>query len=173
LILLDIHMTDGSGLDFLRELRRVSGIPVLLLTGLTTPRDVIQGFSEGGDDYLTKPYDFGVLLARIEALLRRAASVPDTLVRGTIRMDITSRRASLDGEDLLLKPKAFDLLMYFIRNEGVYVSAETLYKKVWGREMQNNDNAVKYQVSSLRKKLENSGYTISSQRGEGYCFEPV
>jgi DNA-binding response OmpR family regulator len=170
-IVLDIMLPDGSGLDFMRELRQESSIPILILTGLTAPEDVVRGLADGGDDYLAKPYDFDVLLARIAALLRRAGRVPDTLAKGSIKIDITSRKAFLRGRDLLLKPKEFDVLLYLARNEGAYVAPETLYRKVWGQEMGGDDNAVKFQVSSLRKKLEGSGCAIASQRGEGYCFE--
>ena len=170
-IVLDIMLPDGSGLDFMREIRRDSDIPVLLLTGLKTPEDVVRGLTEGGDDYLTKPYDFDVLLARIAALLRRAGRIPDTLTKGSIKVDVTSRRAFLSDRDLLLKPKEFDVLLYLVRNEGAYITAETLYGKIWGQEMGGDNNAVKFQVSNLRKKLKDSGYTITTQRGEGYCFE--
>jgi DNA-binding response OmpR family regulator len=170
-IVLDIMLPDGSGLDFMRALRQESNIPILLLTGLTTPEDVVRGLTEGGDDYLTKPYDFDILLARIQALLRRAGQLPDTLTKGSVKIDITSHRAFLFGRDLLLKPKEFDVLLYLARHEGTHVSAAALYEKVWGQEMGDSDSAVKFQVSSLRKKLEDSGYTVVSSRGEGYCFE--
>ena len=170
-IVLDILLPDGSGLDFMREVRRHSNTPILLLTGLKTPEDRVRGLREGGDDYLIKPYDFEELLARIEALLRRAGIVPDMLTKGAIKIDLTSRRAFTFDCDMLLKPKAFDVLLYLFRNEGTYTSAETLYKKVWGQDMGRDDNAVKFQVSSLRKKLEGSGYTINTQRGEGYSLE--
>lgn len=81
-IVLDIMLPDGSGLDFMRELRQTSDIPILLLTGLTTPADIIQGLSDGGDDYLTKPYDFGVLLARVDAMMRRASRIPKQFSQG-------------------------------------------------------------------------------------------
>jgi DNA-binding response OmpR family regulator len=173
LIILDIHMTDGNGLDFLRELRKTSNVPVLLLTGDSKDADIVGGFQSGCDDYLPKPYAFPVLLARLTKLLRLTEGVPDTIDKGPITMDITSSRAFLGGRDLQLKPKEFDVLLYFVRNEDQHINAEMLYRKVWGQDMAKDDNAVKFQISSLRKKLKNSGYTITSQRGEGYCFEKV
>lgn len=170
-IVLDIMLPDGSGLDFMCELRQESNIPVLLLTGLTTPGDIIRGLSGGGDDYLTKPYDFGVLLARIEALLRRAECVPDILQKGVLKLDVMAHQALLEDKDLLLTQKDFALLLLFTQNEGKVVRAEYLYEKVWKAPMHGNTQAIKSAISRLRKKLDGSGYTISSLRNEGYLFE--
>lgn len=102
LIVLDIMLPDGSGLNFMAEIRKYSQVPILLLTGLTTPEDIVRGLTAGGDDYLPKPYDFGVLLARIEALLRRAEQVPERIQKGRFNLDVTADVATLDGIDLLL-----------------------------------------------------------------------
>lgn len=169
-IILDIMLPDGSGLDFMRELRQHSNIPVLLLTGLTTPEDVVLGLSEGGDDYLTKPYDFGVLLARVEALLRRAGRLPEVLQKGPLKLDVMASQALLHGEDLLLTQKDFALLLLFTQNEDKVMSVEYLYEKVWKSPLNDNTFALKNAVSRLRKKLEGFGYTISATRGEGYSF---
>ena len=98
-IVLDIMLPDGSGLDFMRELREGnnSGIPILLLTGLTTKEDILNGLKSGGDDYLTKPYDFDELLARVEALLRRSARVPEVITRGRLTLDVTAGVAGVAG----------------------------------------------------------------------------
>lgn len=170
-IVLDIMLPDGSGLDFMRELRQKSNIPVLLLTGLTTPEDIIRGLTEGGDDYLTKPYDFNVLLARIEALLRRAAHVPQTLTKGALTFDVLANQVFLNGVDLLLTQKDFALLMLFAQNENKTMSAEYLYEKIWNAPLGGTTQAIKSAVSRLRKRLVGSGYTIIAQRYEGYIFE--
>ena len=171
LIILDIHLPDGNGLDFLRELRKTSNVPVLALTDDNEDKDIVAGFASGCDDYVPKPYTFEVLYARIEGLLRRASGVPDFIEKGSLKVDISSRRAFVRGRDILLKPKEFDVLLYLVRNYETHIGAELLYRKIWGQEMSGDDNAVKFQISSLRKKLESSGYTITSKRGEGYCFE--
>ena len=171
LFVLDIMLPDGSGLDFMAELRRQSQAPVLLLTGLTTPEDIVRGLTAGGDDYLAKPYDFEVLLARVEALLRRAENVPEKLVRGRLSLDVAADVATFDGNDLLLTQKEFLLLLIFVQNEKRFISAEYLYEKVWKQALAGNSNTLKTTINRLREKIKNSGYRIAWSRGEGYCFE--
>ena len=132
-VILDIMLPDGNGLKYMKALRqgRDGDVPILLLTGLTSQEDVIQGLAAGGDDYLTKPYDFPILLARIEALLRRADRIPKTLQAGKLVLDITSCTASMEGRDLLLTQKEFALLSLFVQNQGQVISGEYLYEKVW------------------------------------------
>lgn len=170
-IVLDIGMPDGNGLDFLKELRILSKVPVLILTGYKNDDNIVNGFNSGCDDYLSKPYTFEVLLARLKRLLQSAAYVPARLEYGPLKIEVLSGQAFLNGEDMLLTQKEIALLLLFTQNEGRFMSAEYLYKKVWGQPMNKNVGAVKYQVSNLRKKLEDSGYIISSTRGEGYCFK--
>lgn len=172
-IVLDIMLPDGSGLDFMRELRRDSDIPILLLTGLSTSEDKVRGLREGGDDYLTKPYDFEELLARIEALLRRAGRVPDVLHKNSLKLDVVSGQAFCGDEDLLLTKKEFAVLLLLVQNEGKIVSAEYLYEKAWNQPMSGDKNAVQTAVSKLRKKIEPSGYEITTERGQGYKYQKV
>lgn len=171
LFVLDIMLPDGSGLDFMAELRQYSQTPVLLLTGLTTPEDIVRGLTAGGDDYLPKPYDFGVLLARVEALLRRAQQVPERIRKGGLCLDVTADVATLDGADLLLSQKEFALLLIFVQNEERFTSAEYLYEKVWKQPMAGNSNTLKTTLNRLREKIKSCGYRIEWSRGEGYCFE--
>ena len=172
-IVLDIMLPDGSGLDFIRELRESenSGIPILLLTGLSTQEDVVRGLTEGGDDYLIKPYDFPVLLARVEALLRRASRVPEVVAKGRLSLDVAAGVATCDGADLLLTQKEFALLLFFVQNEGRFVNAEYLYEKVWKAPMSSDSNALRSSIKRLRTKIEGGGWRIGWSRGEGYCFE--
>ncbi len=171
LIVLDIMLPDGRGLDFMNELRRHSQVPVLLLTGLTAPEDIVRGLTAGGDDYLTKPYDFDVLLARAEALLRRAENIPEKLTRGRLSFDIMADVAMLDGVDLLLTQKEFALLLIFAQNEEHYISADYLYEKVWKAPQSGNSQALKKTIHRLREKIKDSGWCIEWERGEGYSFE--
>lgn len=172
LIVLDIMLPDGSGLDFLRELRQTSAVPVLLLTSLNEPEDVVRGLAEGGDDYLPKPYHFGVLLARVKALLRRSACVPERLQKGALRLELLSGQAFLDGEDMRLTPKQFSLLLLLMRNEGKTLSAAYLYESVWKQPLSNDCNALWKQISQVKTKLaDKSGLSLTQFRGEGYCLE--
>jgi DNA-binding response OmpR family regulator len=171
IIVLDILLPDGSGLDFLEDLRQNTDIPVLLLTALAKPGDAVKGLRAGGDDYLTKPYDNAELLARIESLLRRASHLPKTLTKGRLTLNMISGMAFINGRDLLLSPKEFAVLLLLAQNEGKTVSAEYLYTEVWGLPM-NDIRTLKKHISELRKKLETetNDCEIVNVRGEGYCF---
>ena len=172
LIVLDIMLPDGSGLDFLKELRSTDvKTPVLLLTALSETSDEIRGIQEGGDDYIAKPYDNGVLLVRIEALLRRASDIPKALSQGMLKLDFVSGSAYLDGVDMMLSKKEYSLLRLFIQNENRSLSADELYEAVWGQPMGIDSQALCTTISRLRKKLIGCGYTISSEYGSGYRFE--
>jgi len=173
IILLDIMLPDGSGLDFLRELRRNSDVPVLLLTALDASKDVVDGLAAGGDDYLTKPYDNNVLLGRIDAVLRRAYKVPQQMSVGKITINTASKRVNIDGQDLGVNPKEYSLLEQFVQNPDKEMSAEYLYEKVWGQKMMGSDNTLRVTMSSLRKRLveASSDYTITAARGKGYFLE--
>jgi len=170
-IVLDIELPDGNGLGFLRELRQTSDIPVLMLTAMGTPEDIISGLEAGGDDYLPKPYELNVFLARVQTLLRRANIVPESISHGPLKLDIAAGKAYLNGEDMILSQKEYALLSQFLKSPDRMISAESLYEKAWGQPMAGDENAFKVTLSRLRTKLRGSGYTISSSRGEGYYFE--
>jgi len=170
-IVLDIMLPDGNGLDFLTELRAQSQIPVLMLTAMGTSEDTVAGFSTGADDYIAKPYDYKVLAARIEALLRRAGRMYETLQKGSLKLDVIASKAFLQDNDLLLTQKEFAMLLVFTQNEGKLISDEYLYEKIWSGTFNDDPVALRNTVSRLRKKLVNSEYTVSVTRGKGYLFE--
>ena len=172
-IILDLRLPDGSGLDLLNELRKKSDIPVLILTSMGARDEIVRGFEKGGDDYLVKPYDLSVFLMRVEALMRRANVIPDTLEFGSLKLSPASAIATLDGEDMLLSQKEYSILQLLLQNQDKILSAEFIYEKVWGEEMNENDNPLKLAVAKLRKKLADSAYTVTASRGEGYYFERV
>jgi len=171
LVILDIRLPDGNGLDFLRELRKTSAVPVIALTNNSEEIDIINGLSSGCDDYVPKPYTFPLLYARIEALLRRSSSVPEVIQKSSLRLDVVSGQAFLNDGDLLLTQKEFALLLLFVQNGEKTMSAEYLYEKVWKKPIKNDKNALQVTVSKLRKKIEPSGYNIATSRGQGYKFE--
>jgi DNA-binding response OmpR family regulator len=171
LIILDIHLPDGNGLDFLRELRKTSNVPVIALTNNKEEQDIVAGLASGCDDYIPKPYTFAVLLARMEALLRRVERVTNKLTIGPLSVDILAQRVYLNGTDLNLQPKECAVLLMLMQNENKPVSAQQLYETAWKLPMNENAGAVQYTVSNLRKKLEDSGYYIANIRKTGYVFE--
>jgi len=172
LIVLDVMLPDGNGLALCKEIRRKDkSVPVLFLSALGQPQEVVAGFKAGGDDYLAKPYDVEVLVARVEALLRRTTRMPETLLKGALKLRITSDEAFVNGENLNLSQKEFSLLFIFVQCENQTLSVAHLYEKVWGQPMGDDNRSLKTILSRLRGKLEGSGYTIISERGEGYCFE--
>ncbi|MDL2232427.1 response regulator transcription factor [Ruminococcaceae bacterium OttesenSCG-928-L11] len=170
-IVLDIMLPDGNGLDFLAELRRTSDLPVLLLTALASTDDTVNGLARGADDYLAKPYDYKVLAARVEALLRRANTMPQMLHKGVLTFNVLSGQAFLRGEDMLLTQKEFSCLLLLAQNENRSLSAEYLYETVWRQPIVGDTQAVRSAVMRLRGKLDGSGYAIVRQRGMGYVFQ--
>lgn len=175
LIILDILLPDGNGLYCCKELRGKSGARMLFLSALNTKSDVLAGLRAGGDDYISKPYDMDELVLRVEALLRRGGlnGLEESHLRaGGLLLDFTARRASLDGRDLLLKPKEFSLLEVLLHNQGQTVSSDELYQKIWGMDAAGDVRTVKEHVSRIRSKLgENSALTIVTERGKGYRLE--
>jgi DNA-binding response OmpR family regulator len=169
-VVLDIMLPDGSGLDFLAELRQTSDLPVLMLTALGTAEDTVTGLAGGADDYLAKPYEYKVLAARIEALLRRAKQVPGILRKGELAFNILAGQAFLRGEDMLLTQKEFSCLLALAQNEGRILSTEYLYETVWQQPLVGSTQSVRTIIARLRKKLTGSGYTVSVRRGNGYVF---
>ena len=168
LIVLDIMLPDGSGLDFLKELRRVgSDVPVLLLTALSESSDEVKGIREGGDDYVAKPYDSEVLLVRIEKLLNQqrkadervkdaveqTKNAADIVEYGALTVNNITQRAKLDGEDANLTPKEFSVLSYFLKNMDKKMLLEEIYESVWGQDSNNSAGAIKVHISGIRKKL--------------------
>ena len=183
LIVLDITLPDGNGLEYCRELRGKSGVRILFLSALNTKADLIAGLRAGGDDYITKPYLMDELIARIEALLRRGkltsaegseSTAMSGMRLGAVDLNFMSRRASLHGSDMLLKPKEFSLLEVLAHNEGRYITAGELYEKVWGLNTAGDVRTVHAHIYSLRRKLgKDSHIIISQKRGKGYMLRSL
>ena len=171
-IILDIVLPDGNGLDLLRELRgQGSKVPVLILTAWGEPHDVERGLELGANDYMSKPFTYGVLLARVETMFRNVEQIPEQIKKGAITLKIRSMEVCFAGKKARLPPVEFYLLQFFIENEGKDLKAEYLYEKVWGTDMNDDPNAVRITVKRLREKIAGSGYAISTVYGGGYRFE--
>lgn len=171
LILLDILLPDGNGLDYCREVFGQSIPRILFLTAMNTPEDMIAGLRAGGDDYMTKPYLIAELLARVEAILRRPAKLqmePSPLRVGALELNPTAGRAYLGERDLLLTPKELSLLESLLSRPGQFTTSTQLYEQVWGMEAVDT-RTVRQHVHRLREKLgENTPVLIESEQGSGY-----
>jgi DNA-binding response OmpR family regulator len=171
IIILDIMLPDGNGLDFLKELKSDKNIPVLLLSALDKLDDRIMGLEAGGDAYMTKPFDNTELILYIESILRRSERMPEIITKGALLIKTISSEAFVNGTNLNLSQKEFSLLHFFVQNEDKILSGEYLYEKIWGQQMGEDTGALRRGISRLRSKLKGSGYSIFSERGEGYRFE--
>lgn len=181
LILLDIKLPDGSGLDFCHTIRSHTSVPILMLSSLRTSQDVISGLLSGGDDYMTKPYKVDELVARIISLLRREElsgreNRQVIITCENLKLDTVSLRAYLDGNDLQLTPKEFALLLYMVKNKDKIISAEQIYKEVWNLLSNRDTRLLWTHFSKLRSKLEKHGenpFDISAVKGKGYVFTVI
>lgn len=169
LILLDILLPDGNGLEYCREHLYKCDASILFLSALNTKEDVIKGLRAGGDDYIAKPYLMEEMLARVEALLRRRRPLEmswqnDTF--GALKLNHTSSRAYYKEHDLLLTPMEYKLLELLI-NQNQYIMAKEIYEKLWDLEAVDI-RPVKQLVRRLREKLSDTGLAIETKRGWGY-----
>ena len=179
LVVMDVMMPEMDGFEALRELRRFSAVPVVLLTVKADERDVIHGLELGADDYVAKPFSPGVLISRIKAVLRRAEAPPqapvsrELRVDDRLRIDFDRHEVWKDGEKIQLRPTEFRLLYHLASNPGVVMTHETLLSRVWGPEYRDASHYVRLYINYLRQKLEddpaNPRY-ILTERGVGYRF---
>ena len=172
LVILDIMMPGMDGLEVLSRLRAADeGLPVLFLTAKDAPADQIQGLQRGADDYVVKPFVFGILLARVQALLRRSeADRPAVLRFADLSLDIGTRRAERGTRDIDLTKTEFQLLEELLRQPRRVLSREILMEHVWGYDFEGNTNVLEVYVRQLRQKLEAAGEPrlIQTIRGVGY-----
>ena len=173
LVLLDLNLPDGNGLDFLTALRRTSGVPVLILTANDLESDQVAGLELGADDYMTKPFAPAELLAHLRALTRRQGEVLfEKLAAGDLVLNLESYDLACGSKSIHLSYKEFSLAKVLMANAGQVVSKDMLIAKVWGVESSAEDNNVEAYVSFLRKKMKFLGSTarIETLRRAGYRF---
>ena len=176
LAILDVMLPSLDGFEIVREVRRDSRIPIVMLTARTDATDVIVGLELGADDYVTKPFDMPVLIARCRAVLRRAAAEPaDPIVRiGDLEIDVAGFVARKDGRDLPLTATEFRLLVELARRPGQVLTREVLLARVWDYEFLGDSRLVDVAVQRLRAKIEDDPARpsrISTVRGVGYRLE--
>jgi DNA-binding response OmpR family regulator len=170
LVLLDLGLPDDDGMDVLRRLRKVSVTPVLVLTARGDERDVVRGLRLGADDYLVKPVRLGELLARMEAVRRRAgpaAARPDVVRVGDLVVDLAGHRAEVGGAELALTAKEFEILAALTRRPGAAISRQQLLDEVWGDAYLAVSRSLDVHLSTLRSKLGRPGL-LTTIRGFGY-----
>ena len=174
LIILDVMMPKVDGFAVLKEVRETSSIPVLMLTAKGEENDVLNGFELGADEYINKPFSPKILMARVNAVLRR--STDDSLGKkvveaGGIQLDVDAHVATNDGNPVELSVKEFELLYYFINNEGIALSREKILNHVWDYDYFGDARTIDTHVKKLRSKLDDKGNYIKTIWGMGYKFE--
>lgn len=179
LIILDLMLPKMDGLTLMTKIREFgSKVPVLILSAKRNVEDRIKGLQLGADDYLTKPFSYGELLARVQALLRRSGtnstSQQNVLQLGDISVDLITRKASRQGQTIELQGKEFSLLEYFMRHPGAVLTKTQILEGVWSNQFDPQTNVVDVLVFRLRNKIDRNfeKKTISTVRGVGYIFEP-
>lgn len=170
-VLIDIMLPGIDGFEVCRSIRRVSDVPIVMVTARVDTHDVVAGLEAGADDYLTKPFALPELEARVRALTRRGTGNPTKIEFGPLTYDQTERSARLDGQAVDLSARELGLLEILVLRAGRLVSKEQLVDHLcgWGEEV--STNAIEVYVHRLRKKLEPGGVRISTVRGLGYCLD--
>jgi len=173
LLILDVMLPDGNGFELLREVRKVSKVPVIMLTARSEEHDKLLGFELGVDDYVTKPFSPKELLARVHVILKRAGKVFDNemLTVGGLKIDRSARKVYEGDREVELTFKEFSLLMYFIDNSNIALGREKILDNIWGADFAGDDRTVDAHIKSLRKKVPALDTMIRTVRGVGYRFE--
>ena len=171
LILLDIMLPEGDGLEILRKLRAASEtrqLPVIMLTAKDTEFDRVLGLDEGADDYVAKPFSMLELISRIRAVLRRSGGVGDGMQVGSLYLSAEKHLVRADGQDVTLTLKEFELLRILMENRGTVLTRNQLQDQVWGYEFDGESRTVDVHIRTLRQKLGACGEVIETVRGVGY-----
>ena len=173
LIILDVMMPKMDGWQVCREIRQYSKVPIIMLTAKSDERDELLGFDLGVDEYISKPFSPKILVARVEAILRRTGQTDteSVLEAGGIRINKTAHQATLDGEPLELSYKEFELLTYFLENQGIALSREKILNNVWNYDYFGDARTIDTHVKKLRNKMGEKGEYIKTIWGMGYKFE--
>lgn len=172
LIILDIMMPKMDGWQVCREIREYSRVPIIMLTAKSDEKDELLGFELGVDEYISKPFSPKILVARVEAILRRTNALEEgTIEIGGIVLDQVAHSVKIDGKTVDLSYKEFELLTYFITNQGVALSREKILNNVWDYDYFGDARTIDTHVKKLRSKMGNKGDYIKTIWGMGYKFE--
>ena len=173
LIILDVMMPKMDGWHVCREIRSYSKVPIIMLTAKSSEQDELQGFELGVDEYISKPFSPKILVARVEAILRRTTQnqVDNVISVGGIVLDKSARLVTIDGKNIDLSYKEFELLAYFMENQGIALSREKILNHVWNYDYFGDARTIDTHVKKLRSKLGAKGEYIKTIWGMGYKFE--
>ncbi len=173
LVILDIMLPEYDGWTVMREIRKKSNVPIIILTARSEESDELFGFELGADEYVTKPFSPKVLVARVKALLRRSNifSEKDVLKIGSLKLDLNGHRVFNDGIEIKLTHKEYELLVYMAKNKGKALSRETILNGVWGYDYYGDLRTVDTHIKRLRLKLNGNSDIIETVRGVGYRLE--
>lgn len=176
LIIMDVMMPFLDGFSAVREIRKTKDTPVIMLSARTEEFDRIHGFEAGVDDYVTKPFSPRELMLRVDAVLKRAkktkkAEQNDVFTYEGLTVDFSARRVLVDGKEVEMTPKEYDLFFYMVRNRGIALSREKLISDVWGYDFYGGDRTLDTHVKLLRRSLGEYSRCIVTLRGVGYRFE--
>ena len=174
LIILDVMMPKMNGWDVLKTVREHSKVPVIMLTARSEESDELKGFEYGADEYISKPFSPKILVARVEAILRRSGMNQDDVIDiGGIIIDKSAHSVKIDGKEIELSFKEYELLVYFIENKGIALSREKILNNVWNYDYFGDARTIDTHVKKLRAKMGDKGDYIKTVWGMGYKFEPV
>ncbi len=175
LIVLDIMMPEYDGFSTCREIRKFSNTPVIMLSARGEEYDRIHGFELGVDDYVVKPFSPRELMMRISAVIRRTTAQPqlqrEVYTTGGLTVDFTARMVTIDGRQIEMSPKEYDLFFYLVRNRGVALTRERLLHDVWGYDFYGDDRTLDTHIKLIRKSLGDYSRLVVTLRGVGYRFE--
>ena len=174
LIIMDVMMPELDGFSAVREIRKTSSTPVLMLSARGEEYDKIHGFELGIDDYVVKPFSPKELMMRVSAILKRSGGGEvqrDVVTYGGLTVDFTGRLVYIDGKRVDMTPKEYDLFFYLVKNKGIALTREKLINEVWGYDFYGDDRTLDTHIKLLRKSLGEYRGTITTLRGVGYRFE--
>ncbi len=179
LLLLDVMMGEISGFkmaSMLRKNEKTANIPIIFLTAKDTENDMLTGFNLGADDYISKPFSIRQVIARVKAVLRRTTEsnerkTSDVLTYGTLVLDTKRIKATIDGREITLTKKEFEILKLLLENKGNVFSREEILSRIWKDEAYVLDRTIDVNITRLRKKIDPYGKNIVTRLGFGYCFE--
>ncbi len=172
LVLLDVMMPKMDGWEVLKTIRKYSRVPVIMLTARSEERDELQGFSLGVDEYISKPFSPKILVARVDAILRRSnVASTENMDVGGICIDKAAHQVTIDGREIELSYKEFELLSYFVENQGIALSREKILNNVWNYDYFGDARTIDTHVKKLRSKMGKKGDYIKTIWGMGYKFE--